>query len=26
MDIENFVEKVSEAVKDYDWIKRLEIY
>ncbi|MGB7531962.1 MAG: hypothetical protein WA977_03145 [Halobacteriota archaeon] len=26
MDIENFVEKVSEAVKGYDWIKRLEIH
>ncbi len=25
MDIEKFIENVSEAVKDYDWIKRLEI-
>ena len=26
MDIEKFIEKVSEAVKDYDRIKRLEIH
>jgi len=26
MDIDDFIEKVSKAVKKYDWIKRLEIH
>jgi hypothetical protein len=26
MDIEKFIENVSEAVKGYDWIKRLEVH